>query len=235
MAKVRGGAEVKKLAIVGTATNYKETPWADKSYDIWGVSSLITMPGVERLSAIFEMHPRGYWGKPEVLEVLNKYKGPCYMQDHYAEIPTSVRYPIEEVNKAFYMPTMGEHLFVTNTVSFMFALAYVQGYTHIETWGVYMEHETEYSYQRPNCEFFVGFLHGKGVTVDIHGGDVLKAHFLYGYEEEAMLRKLLEDSKELIRAKQQLVSKFEEDKRAIAMQEGAIEYNKLLRKKWGDY
>ena len=237
MASNSGGAKVKrkKLIILGTATNYGNAPYDDPDYEIWAVSSLLTLPKAKRVDVVFELHPERYWKKPEVLEVLNKFSGPVVMQDHYDEVPNSVKYPLDEVHKVFYMETMGEHLCVTNTISFMMALAYIQGYRHIETFGMYMEHKTEYGYQRPNCEFFVGFLHAKGVDVFIHGGEVLKAKFTYAFDEPFMLPQLLEDRRQIKGGMEQLRKELDAKQREVWQQEGGLMYNERLLKGLGGY
>ena len=225
----------KKLAILGTATNRGEAPFDDDSWDIWGVSGVFTQDDVKRVDRIYEMHPKRFWGNPAVIKVLQKFPGEVVMMEPIAEVPNSIRYPIEEVHKTFYMDTMEGHLCITNTVGFMLAHAYLEGYKHIETWGVYMEHGTEYEYQRSNCEFFVGFLHAKRVHVLIHGGEVLKAKFTYCYEEPEMLIPILEDAPELKRAEQDLIAQLEAKKRELYMQQGAIAYNAQVRKRAGGY
>lgn len=225
----------KKLIMLGTAPNVSRAPYDDPNVDIWGTGGTVAMDSVKRVDVIFEMHPRRYWGKEHVLKVLNEYQGQIVMADHYEEIPNSVRYPIEQVREVFYMSTMGEHLYVTNTVAYMFALAYLEGYREIETYGIYMEHETEYEHQRVNCEFYVGFLHARGVEVTIHGGEVLKARFEYGLQEPSFVSKLVSDGAGLNNAQKELESQIETKKRDLWMQEGAVRYNKNLRREFGGY
>jgi len=47
-------------------------------------------------------------------------------------------------------------------------------------------HNTEYHYQRPSCEFFLGWAVGRGMKVYIPPqADLLKTRFLYGFGEQA--------------------------------------------------
>jgi len=223
-----------KLVMLGTASNRGDAPF-DSDVEIWGCGGVITREDVKRCDAVFELHPRRYWGRPEVLKAINAFPGEVYMQDVYPEIPNSVRYPIEKIKETFYMPTMGESLYMTNTVSYMLALAAVRGYTEIETYGIWMEAEGEYAYQRPNCEFYVGYLHAKGVKVTIYGGEVLTGTFLYGYEEPGILPQLIEDSKTLEAGRKELEADLEAKRKSLYMQEGGIRYNKNLRRSLGGY
>ena len=187
------------------------------------------------MDVIFELHPERWWKKPEVLEQLHRYGGKILMQDHYEELPNSVRYPIELVRKEFYRPTMGDCLYVTNTVAYMLMLAYLEGYREIETFGIYMEHETEYDHQRTNCEYYVGYLSAKGVNITINEGAILKAKFEYGFQEPPLVAKLVDDGHGLANSKKELESEIEAKNKALWMQEGAIAYNKDLRRKFGGY
>jgi hypothetical protein len=225
----------KKLILMGTAPNRKDAPFKDKDVVIWGTGGLINAPDVPRVDAVFELHPERYWKQPEVLAILSEYKGILVMQDHYDILPNSQRFPIELCRKAFYIPTMGPCLYVTNTVSYMLMMAYLEGFREIETYGIYMEHESEYDYQRTNCEYYLGFLTAKGVKVTMHGGEVLKAQFEYGFQEPALLGKLVDDGAALDRAMVEIKREIEVKHRARDMQEGAILYNKDLRRKFGGY
>jgi len=224
-----------KLIIIGTATNRGQAPFDNKEVDIWGTGGTINAPDIPRVDVAFEMHPEGYWKQPAILQLLQKYPGRLVMQDHYDEIPSSSRYPIEAVRDAFYMPTMGKSLYVTNTVSYMFALAYLEGYREIETFGVYMEHDTEYDHQKPNCEFYLGYLHAKGVKITLHGGELLRGKFEYGIEEPPFVRKLVSDAAGLANSMKELDEKLHNLERDKWMQEGAIRYNHNLRRENGGF
>lgn len=80
--------------------------------------------------------------------------------------------------------------YLTNSISYMLALAIVEGYEEIGVWGVDMavsselRGKNEYSWQRPSCEFFLGWAAGMGVKVYIPPtADLLKCRNLYGFEE----------------------------------------------------
>jgi hypothetical protein len=139
------------------------------------------------------------------------------------------------VREVFKTPQMGEHLYVTNTVAFMLMLAYLEGFDHIETWGVYMEHETEYKHQRENCEYYAGWLAAMGVPVLFHGGEVLRCAFTYAYDEPVNWIRMMEDREGLTNAKTRLQGELAEVQRKVAMQDGAIQYVNDQLKKYGGY
>ena len=53
--------------------------------------------------------------------------------------------------------------------------------------------DSEYTYQRPSCEYFLGVAAGQGITVNIPAGsDLLKSTHLYGFESGGILREKYE-------------------------------------------
>ena len=231
MAKIKSNAEGRKppLCIVGTAPSYVETPFGDDTVEIWAISTAVVREGFERADRVFEMHPRRYWGNLNVQERLNDFKGPVYMQDHYEEIPNSVKYPYDEVREKFYLPVMGDNLFVTTTMVWMLLLALHEGYTDISLYGVHMAHETEYSYQQSSCSWVLGIIHGwilegKPYKLYIHeDSELLKARYEYGYGEPtrqmAYLKKRVEGLKEGIKRADAQITDLQRRK---YMTEGAI-------------
>ena len=189
-ASSQGGEQLKrttdKLLILGTANTKDQAPIGDPSFTTWAVSPYADYPGVstDNVDVLFEMHPRRYWGRPEIGERLTKFNGPVVMQGVYPEIPNSVAYPLEAVLKEFMIPAMGEDLYITNTISYMVAYGYIMGYKEFHLYGVHMSHSTEYGYQKPSCEYFLGYLSAKGRSVVIpKGSALLHAPYLYGYKE----------------------------------------------------
>jgi len=225
----------KKLILLGTAPNRKDAPFGDKDVTIWGTGGTVNLPDVPRVDVAFELHPRRYWGRPEVMRILKQYGGTLIMADHYDEFPKSARLPIEKLREEFYIPTMGRCLYVTNTVAYMFMLAYLEGYKDIECYGVWMEHESEYDHQRTNVEYYIGYLTAKGVKITLHEGQVLKGHFEYGIEEPTIVSTLVDEGTALKNTLNKLDKEMDEKRRDYWMQEGAIRYNANLRRQFGGY
>jgi len=111
------------------------------------------------------------------------------MQTHVEAIPNSVAYPYDEVKKAFHHPTMGDNLYVTNTITWMILQALYEGYTDISLYGVHMAHETEYAYQRSSCSWALGMVHGwilAGLPYKLYiapESSIFKAEYEYGFKE----------------------------------------------------
>lgn len=175
-----------KVLILGTASSKDQAPLDDDSFEVWAVSPYVDYPGVvsDNVDMLFEMHPRRYWGMQEITERLTSFHGAVVMQEAYPEIENSISYPIEDVESVFKLEAMGEDLYVTNTISYMIALAALMGFEEYHLYGVHMSHNTEYGYQKPNCEFYLGYLAALGKTIVIpKGGGLLHTPYLYGYNE----------------------------------------------------
>lgn len=82
-----------------------------------------------------------------------------YMQEAY--FPFSERYPFEEVSA-----TVGDYF--NSSIAYLLALAIHEGADRIGLWGVDMLDAEEYGYQRPNCEYLIGFARGRGIDVVVH-------------------------------------------------------------------
>lgn len=186
--------EIKKVIIVGNGESRNEAPYSDASFDVWAASSVQDLP---RYDAIFELH-KGYTNSEEGVARRNfvtNAKCLVYMQKTHKGLPNSVIYPIKEIIKKY-----GNYL--TNTISYMIALALMLEYGEIHIYGVSMEHDTEYGRQRASCEYWVGLARGLGINIFIpQDSDLCKTYYLYGYEEHPMLKKF-NKMKDFIKGKQ---------------------------------
>ena len=127
---------LKKVAIVGFSQHKVEAPYADPTFEIWGLNDL--HESIPRWNRWFEMHSdaqiKDYCSRKAgvpYLEGLSKLNCPVYMQKVRPEVPTSVEYPIERMKTQF-----GDYF--TNSISFMLAMAIDEGYQVIHVYGVDM-------------------------------------------------------------------------------------------------
>jgi hypothetical protein len=189
----------KKVAIVGFAGTRDQAPYDDPTFEIWTVNNLYRF--VPRQDRIFQIHTKaeifadGQHRTPEDKqmgaehwEYLTQTDIPVYMQEKFPEIPAAVRYPIEEIIEEFGIPRTNETLkdaYFTNSISFMIALAIHEGFEEIHVYGVDMAVGGEYTEQRPSCEYYLGIAKGRGIKIYLPPeSDLLKAHFMYGWEDE---------------------------------------------------
>jgi len=191
------------------------TPFDRKDeYEFWGVNNLYhTLPN-EPWTRWFEIHSitfeGGKWlrrGGPEFrgqkvdqyLEGLSKLPCPVYMQASNPLVPNAVPYPLKPIVDRF-----GDYF--TNTISWEIALAIFEGFKEISVFGVDMAVDSEYFWQRPSVEYFVGLARGEGITVVVPDTcDLLKTRFLYGFQEKQELAwsKKLDATKKVIEQKRE--------------------------------
>lgn len=181
----------KKIAIVGSApASIRLAPYYDESWSIWGCS-----PGAYgvavRKNVWFEQHRwepsvPGYphiaggqaWFSPEYVRFIELFDGPVFMSQHVPSVRSCVIYPyIETLEK--YGP-----YFFTSTVAWMLALAIEMRPQTIGLWGVDMAANSEYAFQRPGCQHFLGIAKSLGIDIVLPPeSDLLQPPTLYGLSE----------------------------------------------------
>lgn len=172
----------KKVCIIGFADTRVQAPYDDDSYEMWGVNEMWKDPGVKRLDVLFELHDlpwikEGKKHKDHYPWLCENRDIPIFMQKRFDEIPLSIPYPRDVIEKNF------RHYF-TNTISWELALAIHLGFEEIRIYGVNMATELEYHGQRPSVEYFVGIAEGRGIKVYLPTEcDLLKCMYAYGFED----------------------------------------------------
>lgn len=173
---------MKKVCILGTAETLREAPF-HLNIEFWALNDMYKVLGqhLSKISRWFEIHKRTTVERdmPEEIEWLKSCKISVYMQEHYEDIPTSTKYPLDEIISNF-----GRKYF-KSTVDYMIALALYEGYEEIHVYGVNMSCETdEYSNQKPSGSYWLGRAEGMGVKIYLPDScDLLKGYFCYGYDE----------------------------------------------------
>lgn len=198
-------------------------------------------------------------GQP-YMEALGQLKGkdgkptPIYMVDAYPDIPNAIRYPIEDMITEF-DPQKRLHVwkepfknsyaldwngYLTNSVSYMIAIAIHAGYEEIGIYGVDMAQIAggEYSMQRASCEYYVGIAVGRGIKVTIPASaDLLKTRMIYGFEAEIQNQWKTKTST-LVKAMNEryLIAQqnFMLAQKQMDQYVGAIECTKELDRIWGE-
>ena len=158
------------LNIIGKGSSWKLAPLEGET---WGVNDLFLRRDV---TLIFQMH------RPRLLKNLfsatakyvNGKNIPVVMLEKRPDIPTSIRFPLEEMHTDYF----------TNSFSYMLAYAIHKGATVINLYGCVLKNESAYQDQKPNIEYWIGYARGRGVEVNVHGfSNLLRAKdgLLYGY------------------------------------------------------
>lgn len=233
-----------KVAIVGFTTHNRYAPWADESYDIWGLNDLHAMveqfaPGIFQTDRVqwFQLHRddgAGFHGvrDPNHRQWLQQAPCPIWMWEHHTEIPASVAYPIHDVLTHKVLPhgkPISEEAYYNNSISWMIAKAILDGYKTISVFGVDMALEgvhgqSEYGHQRPSVEYFVGVARGLGIDVVLHEeSEICKCAFLYGYDNTMWYRrKLLARREHLEGQRMDVANDYEAIKRGLHECRGAL-------------
>lgn len=220
----------KKVIIMGFAPTWKDIKFDDTSFELWTLNEAyeILKETGRKADRWFEIHNPNSPSKstPEHQEFLKTTDIPVYMQDKIPEYPSSVKYPIEEVLQ-FFDRFNGRHYF-TNSISWMIGLAIYEGYDTIHVYGVDMAAESEYSYQKPSCEYLIGIAEGMGINVYVPPeSELLKAAQLYGFESDNGMRlKMKERKKEMKERRKKYQKQKQEYEDAIKQCDQAI--NQLL-------
>ena len=177
------------LAIVGFApATRKQAPWDNPDITIAGLNEECVFDWFKRKSGnnliFFQLHDRSSFTRPnnhndphhwEWLQ--KKHDFPIYMQQKWEDIPSSVKFPLEDIYKEF-----GNYF--TSTLPFIMAWGVLNGYKRLEIYGFDMASNTEYLYQRPNAHFFIGYLRGKGIDVYIPSNSkLMQGYGKYAYED----------------------------------------------------
>lgn len=185
---------MKTLAIIGSHPRTREQFDFTREADVWLFNEALSNKNnvwAKRADAVFQMHVPVIWKNPNNRNdphhfewLQNQHDCVVYMQEQYAEVPESVRYPKDEI-----LDMLGDrdNHFLTSSVPQAMALAaYLGIYNRVEIYGVAMETNTEYQFQREGVSFWLGYLKGKGI--DVYFADPTFHAPLYGYEGEVFIK-----------------------------------------------
>lgn len=194
-----------KIAIIGSApSSIRLAPFKDPSWAIWGCS-----PGAygacPRSDVWFEIHrweppalgvpedaANKPWFSPEYAAWLQQH--PCVIvAQPVASMANPWVYPFDEM-----IAKHGPYFF-TSSVAWMLAMAVEMKPRAIGLWGIDMAASSEYAFQRPGCQHFIGLAMEAGIEVILPPeSDLMRPSTLYGISEyDPMHIKLLARKREL--------------------------------------
>lgn len=183
------------VALVGTHDLTRgNAPFDNPAVDIWIFNGQSTMDWCPRADAVFDIHPAEdiYRRSQEDVPFGNWLKSekniPYYTPEPVADCPNNIVYPIEEVSnhvlKNFKRDGKPNKYF-TSGPCYALAMAIHQGYKRIEMYGIEMENNTEYLYQRDGIALYLGIAAGRNIEVIIDNRSMMFYAPLYGYEMDA--------------------------------------------------
>lgn len=183
------------VAIVGTHPLTRDkAPFSNPSVDIWVFNGQTVMDWCPRADAVFDIHPSediyrrsledkrfGEWLKAEK-------PMPFYTPYAVENCPHNIVYPREDITshllKCFTRADRPNEYY-TSGPCYAIALAIHLGYKEIGLYGIEMENNTEYIYQRDGIGLWLGIAAGRGVKVIIPEQSMIFYAPLYGYEMDA--------------------------------------------------
>lgn len=200
-------AERRRLILIGKGDGWHKAP-LHGDFESWGVNDLVTH---RRVDMVFDMHRLDERWEPDIEErvsgmdlmkcasdkkfeeMLNTKIGlvrtvkrctelniPFMTLKEYPFAPTSVAYPLDDVIR-----TLRSDNF-TNGIDYMLAYAIYCGvFTDIELYGINMAMGSEYEWEKPGVDFWLGYAKGRGIRVNVnsHVTLLMKARdgLMYGF------------------------------------------------------
>lgn len=147
------------------------------------------------------------WFSPEFHQFLKEHEGTVFMTEKHADIPNCVQYQYKEM-----IDKHGKYHFCSS-VSWMLALAIEQlaplaaegKKPKLGVFGIDMAAGSEWAYQRPACQHFLGMAHNIGIEIVLPPeSDLMRPTTMYGIgEHNARHIKVSERIKELDGQEQQ--------------------------------
>lgn len=172
---------MRKIAIIGRCWSTRsDAPWGNKEWELWTLA-WDPVPVTHRM---FEMHLnfRMYLGSQEEGDYhvggLRMAKVPIYMWETHADIPMSVKFPMDAVHKLIGNANGTNTPYLESSIAQMLAVAILetQPGDRIGIWGVDLHCDSEYAFQRPNLEYLIGLARGLGRKVYIPPQSALLTH-----------------------------------------------------------
>jgi len=194
-ARNRKRQTLKTVAIVGSHPTTRDlAPYNNPQIPIWVFNAGVIMDWCKRADVVFEMHPAGEYTNPMVerSEYWNDFlqkQTVCkvYMQDADPRIPAAIKYPFDSVVKRFlanFLRVDQINKYFTSSPCYAIALALLYGYERIELYGIEMETNSEYIYQRDGVGLWVGIALGLGVQIVLPQNTTMFSAPLYGYDDD---------------------------------------------------
>lgn len=183
--------DYRRIAIVGSwSVTVDMVPWDDESLEIWG---LAWRADLKRSDRVFDPHDMSFLEDKtkyqrrvpkNYLEHLKKFDCPVYLQEKHTEVPKSQAYPLKEI-QGFFMHVDPNHTkpYFASTIAYMVAMAIAEGVNEIHLYGVDLSEDTEWGYQKPNTEYYLGMARGRGIKVIVpKESSLMTFSHTYGYD-----------------------------------------------------
>lgn len=148
------------IIIIGKGVGWELAPLEGET---WGVNDVCFRRPVK---VIFNLHKIGIC--QECIDIN------AYAKKTNTQLFTLEDFPIDKMHTDYF----------TNSIAMMIAYAVYSKATQIDLYGCVLWGGSEYAYQKPNVEYWIGYARGKGIQVNLFGNtNLLKTEDgnVYGY------------------------------------------------------
>ena len=151
--------------------------------DHWALNNAHRVLGPDPdVAAWFQMHAADQWknhrnGKEHFSWLKRRHDFPVYMQREYKSIPSSKKYPKDETDELWPLPSGPIY---SDSFCYMIALAILQKYERIDLFNLHLWTNIEAFLEAPAVCLWLGVAAAKGV--EITGTSRLLTPLSYGYE-----------------------------------------------------
>jgi hypothetical protein len=131
----------KKVALLGTVPHKLLAPFGDPEFEIWAIAHACLGDPLPRVDRIFEIHKWDEvvkWGSLGAFEMWPA--APKYLIEARPDVLNSVAFPFDELADKFNIFDDRKEPLMTNSISWMMALAMDEGFEEIHIYGVNMSH-----------------------------------------------------------------------------------------------
>lgn len=224
---------MKRIALVGSApSSLSLAPFDDPSWEIWACSPG-AYPHARRVEKWFELHrrePGKPWFSPDYVKFMAGLKCPVMVAEAWPEIPNAQLLPTEDILRKF-----GPFYF-KSSLTWMMALAVMEGATEIGFWGVDMAAQEEWIFQRSTLQCFMWRLQEEPYNVNFTfppESDLWNPGYLYGIQEvDPHHIKLLKRKEELEQQRAAAQAEMAAGQRKYDFFSGACDDNEYQIKTW---
>jgi hypothetical protein len=113
--------------------------------------------------------------------------------------------------------------YFTSSIAYMIAYAMELGYKRIGLYGIDMAMDSEYQYQRPCVEYYVGLARGAGIVVDIpEQSHIMSYPWVYGIEDPPETEGIITEAVCRERARE-LEAQLKKDTESALLHRGALQ------------
>lgn len=172
-----------KVSIVGYSPTRFQAPIDDPAWEIWGLNHRFKY--LYRFDKWFDLHNISRYKQCDYYNFLKENEHKLVIcSENEEKYPNAIKYPQKEIMEMF-----GTDCF-SNSVSWMIAYAIYLGAEEIGLWGIDLETNSEYEFERPSVFYFIKEAMDRGIKITVpDNGRLLRDVNLDKLNKEELLQK----------------------------------------------